>query len=83
MHRDGTDSRLREIDGAGGRMAEMYDVIAVTLKAPHTVRVIARNADEQHAEALIKLVTYWRDIDAKFYTKTPSGKYNNGDEYRP
>lgn len=58
-----------------------YDVVAVTLSAPPTVRVLSRDRDAYNAMAVIKLAIYQRGVENEFYTVAPLGKYQDGDEW--
>jgi hypothetical protein len=63
----------------GASMTTELDVIEVQIKAPHTVRVIARNKDEQNAEAIIKMAVFRRGVKDAFFKTAPTGKYRDGD----
>lgn len=58
-----------------------YDAIAVTIAAPHQVRILARNRDHGTAEAAVKIAAIRRGVETEFYTTAPTGLYGDGDCY--
>jgi hypothetical protein len=72
--------RYRRVGGVAVRGTDMsedenklYDVIAVTIAAPHTVRILARNKTECDAVAIIRMAVFRRGVDVEFYITAPSG----------
>lgn len=59
----------------------LYDVIAVTIAAPNTSRVLGRKKTEKDARAIIQMVAFRRGVDIEFYVTTPVGRHNDGDKY--
>ncbi|MGA8615153.1 MAG: hypothetical protein WB760_26430 [Xanthobacteraceae bacterium] len=57
----------------------MFDVIAVQIKAPHTVRIMDRNMTSENAEAYIKMAVIRRGVDDEFFKAVPAAKYRDGD----
>lgn len=62
-------------------MSDRKDVIAVRIRVPRTVRVLASGLDEANAEAVIKLAVLRRGVENEFYTTAPLGKYADGDTF--
>lgn len=60
-----------------------YDVIAVTLVEPRTVRVLAHDNDGRNAEAVIDMAVLRRGVEREFYTIALHGRYRDGDKYAP
>lgn len=60
-----------------------YDVIAVTIAEPRTVRLLAHDKDGRNAEAIIGMAVVRRGVRTEFYTTALHGKYRDGDEYAP
>ena len=57
------------------------DVLAVTIAAPHTVRIIARERSMSSAEAVINMAVYRRGVDTEFYVTVPNGTYREGERW--
>lgn len=53
-------------------MAELVDVVAVQIKAPHARRVMERNLTPERAESYIKFAVYRRGVEYEFYTTQPA-----------
>lgn len=58
---------------------DRFDVIEVTMAAPHTVRVIASDKTEDNAEAIVSMAVMRRGVQAHFFTKCAPGEYKDGD----
>ncbi len=59
---------------------EMYDVIAVNMTT-HKVRMLGENKTERNADAIEMMAVARLGCDEEFFTKTPAGKYKEGDEW--
>lgn len=57
----------------------MFDVIAVQIKAPYTVRIMDRNMTSENAEAYVKMTVIRRGVDDEFFKVVPAAKYRDGD----
>lgn len=69
------------VEGTVIRMEdEMHDVIAVNMKT-HKVRLLAENKTERNADAIEMMAVARRGCDEEFFTKSPAGKYKEGDEW--
>jgi hypothetical protein len=60
-----------------------YDVLAVRIAEPRTVRVLAHDKDGRNAEAIIGMAVMRRGVKDEYYTLAIHGKYRDGDEYLP
>lgn len=50
----------------------MFDVVEVTIAAPHAERTIATNKPEAEAEAIIKMAVARRGVEHCFFKGVPS-----------
>lgn len=57
------------------------DVIAVLVKAPHTVRLMTENQTQANADAVIKTAVWRRGVDKEFFVDVPTGMYKEGATY--
>lgn len=58
----------------------MYDVIAVDMLT-RRVRLLGENKTERNADAIEKMAVARLGCDEEFFTRTPAGKYKEGDEW--
>ena len=58
-----------------------YDVIAVTIAAPHTWRILELRQTKQNAEGIVKFAVMRRGVETEFYHAVPTGTYQPGDTY--
>lgn len=58
----------------------MFDVISVNLQT-HRVRVLGENKTERNADAIEMMAVARLGTEEEFFTKVPSGKYKDGDEW--
>jgi hypothetical protein len=58
-----------------------FDVVAVRIEAPHTVRLLDTNKTEAAAEGVVKFAVYRRGVETEFYAAVPAGKYIDGDTW--
>jgi hypothetical protein len=59
---------------------KMYDVIAVNMTT-HKVRLLGENKTERNADAIEMMAVARLGCDEEFFTKAPTGKYKEGDEW--
>lgn len=52
-------------------MSDLFDVVAVTIKAPHAKRLLAERKTEANAEAIINMAVMRRGVDEEFYAAVP------------
>jgi hypothetical protein len=52
-------------------MPALFDVIAVTIKAPHTKRIIAERKTEKNAEAIVNMAVMRRGVEEEFFDAVP------------
>lgn len=77
---------LAELVGAPGHEGDvalqmkMYDVIAVNM-VTHKVRLLGVNRSERTADVIEMMSIARFGCDEEFFTKAPSGKYKEGDEW--
>ena len=60
----------------------MFDVIAVQIKAPHTVRVMDRNMTADNADAYVRMAVMRLGVDEEFFKAVPAAKYRDGDNLK-
>lgn len=60
----------------------MFDVIAVSLEKPPTVRVLDRGLTQEDADATVRFAVIRRGVEKEFFAKVPAGKYKDGDTYK-
>lgn len=58
---------------------DTFDVVAVSIKDPHQVRILGTDLTESNAEAIIKLAVMRRGVDAEFYKAVTHGAYFDGE----
>ena len=64
------------------RNQNLYDVLAVSLSEPHTIRVLDTGQTEWNAVGIAEMAIDWQGLEAEYYQVVPSGTYRNGDTYR-
>lgn len=57
-----------------------FDVVAVNLETGK-VRFMAKNKNENDAEAIVKIAVMRRGVDEEFFSAVPAGKYSDGDKW--
>lgn len=60
-----------------------YDVIAVSINEPRTVRLLAHDRDGSNAQAIVEMAVARRGVKDEFYALARHGKYADGDRYEP
>ena len=60
----------------------LFDVVAVRIEAPHTVRIMAERETERNAEAVVNMAIMRRGVGEEFYKEVPTGTYKDGDLLR-
>ena len=60
----------------------LYDVLAVSLSEPHTVRVLDTGQTEWNAVGIAEMTIDRQGLETEYYQVVPSGTYRNGDTYR-
>lgn len=51
---------------------DLYDVIEVQIRSPHSERVMATGKTRANAEAFIKIAIMRRGVENQFYTMRPT-----------
>jgi hypothetical protein len=59
-----------------------HDVLAVLIRSPNTVRILATNEDKESAEAIMKMAIMRRGVETEFYSVVTSGSYQEGQKWR-
>lgn len=62
-------------------MSTLFDVIEVSLQAPHQVRVMEQHKNERDADAIVKLAVMRRGVGPHFFVAVPAGEYTDGDQW--
>lgn len=62
--------------------ANLFDVLAVAIAAPHTVRILAFNRTERSAEGVVNMAVVRRGVETEFYVAVPAGRYSDGGVWR-
>ena len=57
------------------------DVLAVTIAAPHTVRIMAQQKSLDNAEAFIKIAVWRLGVATEYYVTVPDGTYQEGEKW--
>lgn len=60
----------------------LFDVLAVLIDDPRTVRLLAHDKRERDADAVIDMAVIRNGVEIEFFTMAPAGKYRDGDEWR-
>lgn len=61
---------------------QLFDVVAVTIEAPNTVRLLDEGKDDENAGAVVNLAVMRRGVETEFYSIVPAGMYRDGDAWR-
>ncbi len=62
---------------------DCFDVIEVTIKTPHRIRVLATQKSEKEAEAFYNIAVLRRGVEEHFFMAVPAGTYKDGDALPP